>query len=294
MEDSIFSRLQCVACRGRLAIQDSALVCSSCAARYPIVNGTPIFCDLKSGGQPTAEADPLIFKLKMAFKKYDRLYYVLAKIAGALFVGGKTGLQAVQQLPKTAFIVNLGSGPKSLGPHIVNVDAHPYAGVAVCADAKRLPFKDGSVDAIICECMLEHVPRPEDVVKEITRVMAPGGVVYASVPFMDPYHASPDDYTRWTMSGVRSLFDGFTQRELAIGWGPTSALIAVVSHWLGLLLSFGIGGLQQALVLFFMVCLSPLKLLDFALKYHKMAPNVSVGFYFIGVRNTNTDEQRCV
>ncbi|MBU1728310.1 class I SAM-dependent methyltransferase [Patescibacteria group bacterium] len=243
-----------------------------------------MFCESKSVKQSLNEADPLIFKLKIAFKKYDRLYYILAKIAGALFVGSKTGVEACADLPKTAFIVNLGSGPKSLGAHIINVDAYPYANVAVCADATHLPFRDGSVDAIICECMLEHVTQPEQVIKEIARVITPGGLVYTSVPFMDPYHASPDDYTRWTMSGVRTLFNDFEQQELAVGWGPTSSLIAVLSHWLGLMLSFGNAGLQQALALFFMVCLSPFKILDFALKYPKMAPNIATGFYFIGLR----------
>lgn len=269
-------------------------MCEGCGTSYPIVNGTPVFCESLSEGTASDTADPLIFKLKMAFKKYDRLYYLLAKIAGAVFVGGKTGVEACADLPTNAFIVNLGSGPKSLGAHIVNVDTHPYAGVAVCADASHLPFKDGSVDAIICECMLEHVPQPEVIVKEISRVMAPGGLIYASVPFLDPYHASPDDYTRWTMSGMRSLFGDFEERELAVGWGPTSSLIAILSHWIGLVLSFGNAGLQQILALFFMVCLSPLKILDFALKYHKMAPNVATGFYFIGLRKNRTDEQRRV
>lgn len=263
----------------------------SCSKGYPLLNETPVFCDLQTEIRTTAEADPLIFKLKMAFKKYDRLYYILTKIAGALFIGNKTGLSACSSLPETAFVVNLGSGPKSLSANIVNVDVYPYTGVAVCADATCLPFKNESVDAIICECMLEHVPNPDDIVKEITRVMAPGGLIYVSVPFMDPYHASPNDYTRWTMSGIQSLFSEFSQQELAVGWGPTSTLIAVFSNWLGLIFSFGIGSLQQVWALFFMVCFSPLKLLDFAIKYHKMTPNVATGFYFIGLKNSQTYEK---
>jgi len=283
MRKDVIERLRCPSCAKVLVVSSAdALACASCGTRIPIVNGTAV-CATSSADASTP-SDPLIFSLKMAFKRFDRLYYVLVRIIGPLFVGRKTGKNVCTALPASAFIVNLGSGPKRIAPNIVNVDIHPFDGVDVCADAAHLPFADGSVDAVLCECVLEHVPHPEDVVREIRRVLAPGGVVYASVPFMDPYHASPDDFTRWTMPGVRSLFDGFEPKELAVGWGPTSAFIALAAHWLAMLLSFGSRTLQQAFALLFMTCLAPLKLLDFIFSSHPSAPNFATGFYFIGVK----------
>ncbi|MGB8846130.1 MAG: Trm112 family protein [Terracidiphilus sp.] len=38
---SILAQLACPACHGDLRVEDSHLVCSACARRYPIVDGIP-------------------------------------------------------------------------------------------------------------------------------------------------------------------------------------------------------------------------------------------------------------
>jgi SAM-dependent methyltransferase len=45
------------------------------------------------------------------------------------------------------------------------------------ADAKKLPFKDNSVDLIFSQTFLEHPLNPEDVLSEMARVLKPGGIV---------------------------------------------------------------------------------------------------------------------
>src|SRR5690606_22246129 len=44
----------------------------------------------------------------------------------------------------------------------------------VLADARKLPFVDGSFDAVLCLEVLEHVPHPGEVLAEIARVLKPG------------------------------------------------------------------------------------------------------------------------
>lgn len=68
----------------------------------------------------------------------------------------------------------------------------------VFADARRLPFADGSIDAIACFEVLEHVRDPDAVIREIARVLVPGGVVDMSMPFLYPVHDAPYDFQRWT------------------------------------------------------------------------------------------------
>lgn len=66
-----------------------------------------------------------------------------------------------------------------------------------------LPFADGMFDTIILSDVLEHVPRPEHLWREMARVLAPGGSVLANVPFMYGVHEAPHDYFRYTEYALR-------------------------------------------------------------------------------------------
>lgn len=50
------------------------------------------------------------------------------------------------------------------------------------ADATRLPFADASIDKIICSEVLEHIPDYQAVLREIERVLKPGGILAVTVP----------------------------------------------------------------------------------------------------------------
>lgn len=53
----------------------------------------------------------------------------------------------------------------------------------VLADVtKGIPFKNKSVDVAIIEQVLEHISNPEDALKEIARVLKPGGLLIVGVP----------------------------------------------------------------------------------------------------------------
>ncbi len=56
----------------------------------------------------------------------------------------------------------------------------------VCASGLCLPFADASFDRVICSEVLEHVPNYEVVLKEIQRVLKPGGLLAVSVPRFTP------------------------------------------------------------------------------------------------------------
>ena len=61
-------------------------------------------------------------------------------------------------------------------------------GADVIADAHRLPFLTASFDHVITNAVLEHVTNPENAVREIARVLRPGGVFSGSVAFLEPHH----------------------------------------------------------------------------------------------------------
>lgn len=98
------------------------------------------------------------------------------------------------------------------------VDMQPGDGVDVVADANTLPgdwtmrFSGG-----VCSEVLEHARRPGQVAKELRRVLKEGAWAIFTVPACFPQHAFPDDYWRFTESGLRALLEdsGFVDIETA-------------------------------------------------------------------------------
>jgi len=128
-------------------------------------------------------------------------------------------------------ILDLGSGEHrgfslKTRARIVLVDVQTRFHPDVAADAQVLPFKPGSFDGALAVSVLEHVPRPWDAVREIHRVLQPGGVVLGYVPFMWPYHAdvSFHDYYRFSDEGVRALFRQFESIQTIPSGGYTNTL----------------------------------------------------------------------
>ena len=66
--------------------------------------------------------------------------------------------------------------------------------VAVAA-GERLPYPDASFDCVLCLDVLEHVADAASVMREMWRVLLPGGVVLTTVPnrraFRDPHYHLP-------------------------------------------------------------------------------------------------------
>lgn len=56
-------------------------------------------------------------------------------------------------------------------------------------DGTHIPFEDGSFDIVYSCQVFEHVRHPEPVLREICRVLAPGGTFMGSVSYLEPYHS---------------------------------------------------------------------------------------------------------
>ena len=59
---------------------------------------------------------------------------------------------------------------------------------------------------IICFSVLEHCKDVFGVAKNLENLLEKDGLLFVSVPFSWEYHAFPDDYWRFTPSGIRTLF----------------------------------------------------------------------------------------
>jgi SAM-dependent methyltransferase len=110
-------------------------------------------------------------------------------------------------------------------PGYVNLDLFAMPGVDVAGDAEALPFADRVFTRVECDAVLEHVRNPESVMREIERVLAPGGYAHLVTPFCHPFHEYPKDYRRFTLDGLKMLAGGL--EPVAEGWrtGPTATLL---------------------------------------------------------------------
>jgi SAM-dependent methyltransferase len=68
-----------------------------------------------------------------------------------------------------------------------------------------LPFRDGSFDTVLSVQVLEHTPRPAELMAEMSRVLAPDGVLILTAPFQFRLHEQPHDYFRYSPHGLRRL-----------------------------------------------------------------------------------------
>jgi SAM-dependent methyltransferase len=111
-------------------------------------------------------------------------------------------------------VLDVGCGPKPYYPFFAE-HATEYVGVDVVdnpaaelrGSVEALPVEDASFDLVLCTQVLEHADDPAQAVRELRRVTAPGGRVLASTHGVQVYHPSPDDYWRWTHTGLRRLFE---------------------------------------------------------------------------------------
>ena len=139
--------------------------------------------------------------------------------------------RTLAMLSKGARILDVGAGGRRITPEIVTLDFVAAPGVDIVGDIHQMPIDDASFDCVFCTGTLEHVRDPWQAVREIFRVLKPGGIVHIDVPFIQGYHADPTDYWRFTLDGLRLLCGAFEELEAGVHIGPTCGLVWVAREW---------------------------------------------------------------
>ncbi|MBI2030858.1 class I SAM-dependent methyltransferase [Candidatus Kaiserbacteria bacterium] len=215
------------------------------------------------------------------FKRWPSLYYVVATIFGPVVFCGLSARRFLLKYPRQGMTLNLGSGPRTIGTGVTNVDIYPYPGVAITADACAVPLSDGSVARIVSDNVLEHVKDPRAAVAEMWRLLEPGGVMYVATPFLYPFHSSPSDYQRWTKEGLEELFKDFEIVEIGTRAGPFSAFDAHLCHLAGALFSFGNPTAKSLITNLSMFIFLPVKLPDLVFNYWPGVEDVASVLYCV-------------
>ena len=120
--------------------------------------------------------------------------------------------QTLQKIPTGSRILDAGAGElnyKKFCKHLkyVSQDFAQYDGkgngrglqtskwdqtrLDIVSDITSIPEPDGSFDAVMCIEVLEHLPYPVDAMKELARLVRPGGYLVLTAPFNSLTHFAP-------------------------------------------------------------------------------------------------------
>lgn len=106
-----------------------------------------------------------------------------------------------------------GASYAGVDPDVGELTARGAVGVnTVRASGLRLPFAEGSFDLTYSSNVLEHVPDPEAMAREMLRVSKPGGIVLVSwTPWLSPWGGH--ETAPWHYLGGRYAADRYAGRH---------------------------------------------------------------------------------
>jgi len=120
-------------------------------------------------------------------------------------------------------------------------------------DGKTIPFENDSFGLVISTQVLEHVPSPAMLIREMVRVLKPGGILILTLPFVYPEHEIPYDFFRFTRYGIEALLEenGLTLQLLEPDTTAIEAMAVMTNVYIVNNLVPGIRGFSALFSLFF-------------------------------------------
>lgn len=120
--------------------------------------------------------------------------------------------EQLTQFPFAGTVLDLGGEKKFARGKFrppVNVERWIYANMdpktepdLVC-EATCVPLESAQVDYVLFSEVLEHLREPEKALREVHRLLRPGGTLVLTVPFLFSVHGDPFDFQRWTPEKLR-------------------------------------------------------------------------------------------
>lgn len=193
---------------------------------------------------------------------------------------GAPQLRRFVELAGAGPIADVGGGPHRTHPSFLTVNLALFPNVDLVSDAHHLGLRSNCLAGASCLAVLEHVLEPAQVVAELHRILRPRGFVYVEVPFIQPFHAFPTDYWRYTLFGLRHLLRGFEELSAGVVIGAGAALVQTLDTYLTFHLRQA--ALRAAIKLPLRLISWPLRCLDPWLARGSQGHVLASAYYFLG------------
>jgi SAM-dependent methyltransferase len=179
--------------------------------------------------------------------------------------------------------LNIGAGNTRLSPFIRTMEIEAGEGIDIVGSVESIPCDDGRFDVVITQEVLEHVPDPFQAIREIARVLKPGGRAYVQLPFIIGYHPCPNDYWRFTQDGIARLaaVGGLRVVEHGTSVGVATGFYRILVEFFAILFSLPISLSYRGFKAFFSLVFYPVKWLDRLLALSPQAHRIEGGYYVI-------------
>jgi len=118
--------------------------------------------------------------------------------------------QNVRELPRNLSVIDIGAGScpyKYLFNHCNYIaqdfgklednqiqERMGYGNIDIYSEITAIPVENNSFDVVLCTEVIEHVPEPIKAVKEMGRILKPGGLLMLTAPLRSALHQMPFHY----------------------------------------------------------------------------------------------------
>ncbi len=216
---SLESMLACPSCGGSGVFADSGFECQSCGESYLYTDDSRQQLDLRphmpkcqvsvlevGDGDMLAQAKTFPYT---ELTGHDSPEVNFDGIAVPCHLSPPLMSHIPRARHDSSYVLDLGCGDQPhrqvclrAGFKYIGLD-YKSPSAPILGDAHALPFKDETIDFVLSIAVLEHLQFPFIAMREVSRVLRPGGRIIGTVAFSEPFHG--DSFYHHTHLGAYNV-----------------------------------------------------------------------------------------